>query len=174
MIITLLGESNCGKSTIGKKLADTLDIKYVSSGDIARSMSEDVNRSLNNGDLAPEDAMREEILKRISDTNGNIILDGFPRFEDQYKWLNGFGYDIVNIIIEVPYSQIVARSKSRHRADDCSIEKKHKFYEENTLPMIREIAKYGDIVWTYSNFDGEDIDETVNLICDNIRRLENC
>lgn len=172
MIITLIGESNCGKSTIGKRLADALDIKYVSSGDIARSMSEDVNRSLNNGDLAPEDAMREEILKRISDTNGNLILDGFPRFEDQYRWLNEFGYGIINIVIEVPYSQIVERARSRHREDDCSIEKKHKFYEESTLPMINDIAKHGDI-WTYSNFDGE-IDETVNLICDNIRRLENC
>ena len=47
--IILIGAPCVGKSTIGKNLQDILGIKYISSGDIARSMGDDVNELINSG-----------------------------------------------------------------------------------------------------------------------------
>ena len=139
--IVLLGQSNSGKSTLGKVVAHKLGIRYISSGDIARSMKDvQIQKDLNSGEMAPEDKMREMILREINSCETSYILDGFPRFYEQYEWLNQhIDYDLVYVNIEVPYEDILSRAMSRSRRDDHYISKKMQFFEENTEPMICEI-----------------------------------
>ena len=85
--IIMLGVTTSGKSTIGKYLANELGLRYISSGDIARQMH--VDELLNKGELAPEDEMRKRILEAINDTQVSYVLDGCPRFYEQYAWLKG-------------------------------------------------------------------------------------
>lgn len=147
--IILLGQSNSGKSTIGKAVARMLGIRYISSGDIARSM--DIQKDLNSGKMAPEDKMREMILQKISH-NEPYILDGFPRFYEQYEWLNQHvNYPLIYMNIDVPREDILARAALRNRSDDDSINKKMQFYEEKTEPMIRKMIRNGEYVYNINN-----------------------
>ena len=49
--VIMLGASNSGKSTIGKVVAERLNLRYIASGDIARQMN--INSDLAEGKLPP-------------------------------------------------------------------------------------------------------------------------
>lgn len=164
--VILLGESNSGKSTIGREVAKKLNMRYISSGDIARKMSEDVQEQLNNGKLAPEQEMREAILKSINNDTTPFMLDGFPRFYDQYEWINqSVGCEFVYIIIDVPRDDIISRATSRGREDDNAIFEKIKFYDENTRPMIEEmIINENENIYCINNPNNADISNGIELL----------
>ena len=135
--IILIGQSNSGKSAMGKAVAEKLDIRYISSGDIARNMS-GIQDRLNSGKMAPESEMRWAIFKEITSSEESYILDGFPRFEEQNNWLVNileWWYDhsmshiqhkLTYVYIDVTEDDIISRAKSRGRSDDKSIKKKMK------------------------------------------------
>ena len=164
--IILLGESNSGKSTIGKEVAKMLKVRYISSGDIARKMSEDVRRHLNNGGLAPEEEMREEILKAITSDTTPFMLDGFPRFCEQYDWLNESleECEFIYVIVDVPRKDILRRSVARQRDDDKSIMTKIGFYDKYTKPMIMHIIRNEKMVYTIKNPNGADVSRNIELL----------
>lgn len=143
--ILLIGPPCSGKSTVGKELALSLGYKYISSGDIARKMAEedDSTDSLNAGNMAPEDRMREEIAK-IFNNGGNIVLDGFPRFEEQWKWLMSrfFNYEFAYVVIDVPTLTLFDRAANRGRADDISFMNRMEYYMKNTAPMINQMDSH--------------------------------
>ena len=169
--IVLLGESNSGKSTIANGILNKKDYRYISSGDIARRISD--KELLDSGQLAPEQLMRKHILTEINDDNKTFILDGCPRFYEQYEWLNqSVLCDLIYIYIDVPYEQIKNRAKLRGRSDDNSLDIKHEFWETNTMPMIREMIKCGETVYTFNNNDGDNICKIVNNIIDILEEIE--
>ena len=141
--IVLIGPPCSGKSSVGKLLASNIRFKYVSSGDIARKMAEEDGtiENLNAGRMAPEDRMRTEI-EDILRTDDDIILDGFPRFMDQYKWLieRFFGREFLFILVDVPTLSLFCRAADRHRADDGAFIERLEYYKNNTVPMIRKIG----------------------------------
>lgn len=164
--IVLIGQSNSGKSAIGKEVAERLGIRYISSGDIARSM-DGIQDSLNSGEMAPEDVMRDMVLRNIKSSKMSYILDGFPRFYDQYRWFKDvIDHELVFVLINVPDRDILERAKLRGRDDDSSIKKKMEYFKDNTVPMIRE-------VFTNKSHDVYIIDNgNHTLIDDNISRLK--
>ena len=163
--IILLGKSNSGKSTLGKVVARKTNARYISSGDIARSMTDNLS-SLNKGNLAPESEMRSAILDAISSEDTSFILDGFPRFYEQYEWLNQVvNCDLIYVIISVPSEQIISRAINRGRSDDRSIRSKLEFYEENTKPMIKNIIDNGEIVYDINNDNDADIQGNISTLC---------
>jgi adenylate kinase family enzyme len=105
--IVMLGESNSGKSTISKivqkKLAENgMNVRYISTGDLARQFA-DANK-LNAGQMADEQTMRNEIIKAIRSDDTSFILDGCPRFYEQYVWMNSeFDIRFAYFYISVPY-----------------------------------------------------------------------
>lgn len=164
--IVLLGQSNSGKSTLGKVVAERYGIRYISSGDIARSMKDaQVQKDLNSGEMAPEDKIRSMILHEINSSDKPYILDGFPRFYEQYEWLNqNIDYDLIYVSIEVPYEDILARAMQRSRRDDGHISKKMEFYEQKTEPMIRDIFADGCNVYVISNGNDRSIREGIDAL----------
>lgn len=167
MIVVLIGRPCSGKSTLGKSVASNLGIKYISSGDIARKLAsehEDTKELLDNGHLAPEDMMRDAILSEIKQYD-NMILDGFPRFYDQYKWLLKYTphHRMVFMVVDVDVDTAYIRSTERNRSDDGSFAKRNQFYEENTVEMMKMIIESNrhDIYTTNST-----------NVFDNIRILE--
>ena len=164
--IVLLGQSNSGKSTLGKVVAERYGIRYISSGDIARSMKDiQLQKDLNSGEMAPEDKMRSMILHEINSSDKPYILDGFPRFYEQYEWLNqNIDYDLVYVSIEVPYEDILARAMQRSIRDDGYISKKMEFYEQKTEPMIRDIFADGCNVYIISNGNDRSIREGIDAL----------
>lgn len=164
--VILLGMSNSGKSTIGKKVAEMLGMRYISSGDIARSMSEEIQGILNQGELAPENIMRERILSAINDADIDFILDGFPRFYEQYEWLNQVtsNVDFLYVYIDASYTDIMNRSIARGRCDDGSITRKFEMFYNHTRPMLEEITKT-DKVYYINNGEGNSIYDSICTLC---------
>lgn len=151
-IIVLIGPPCSGKSTIGKMVAGKMpSTYYISSGDIARKMakhSDIVKHDLDSGRLAPEFKMRNDILTALKSAfshSQTIILDGFPRFYDQFRWLG----QMVPVDIEIHYimvyaklSIIIERSNARGRSDDKSLERRLDYYYNTTLKDLQPYVEY--------------------------------
>ena len=101
--IVLLGKAGCGKGTQAKLIAETFNLKHISTGDLIR---ENVQNNTENGiiaskymyagELVPDILILKILLRHIKeqqdkynkiDYNG-FIFDGFPRNEKQAKMLN--------------------------------------------------------------------------------------
>lgn len=168
MIAILLGETNSGKSTIGKAVAQRLDDwVYVSSGDIARQITS--KEDLDVGKFAPESKMRSQIVNMINGEyrNNNIILDGFPRFIDQYEFLHSItSDDLMFIHVNVPHDEIENRARLRGRSDDMALNEKFKFWQEQTVPMIKQIIENQEEIYTISNGDNDNVYENVEKVCE--------
>lgn len=153
--IVLVGAPCSGKSAVGIMTASSpsLNIAYVSSGDIARQMAtvnRQIKEDLANGKMAPEDMMRRSISDRLwqhfhRDDKDIVILDGFPRFGDQATWLRSeipSNIDIKYVLFDVRIPTIIERSAHRGRDDDKSLVQRLKYYYNTTF---RELRKYIDI-----------------------------
>jgi adenylate kinase family enzyme len=129
-------------------VAQTLDMPYVSSGDIARSMAiQDrcVGAALNRGEMAPEDAMRQEIyrvLYKLYFNDRGFVLDGFPRFDEQYLWLMKRFPSLMYYVINTDISVCKHRTMYRGRPDDngSSFDRRMEYYDTYTRPMISMIG----------------------------------
>lgn len=154
-IIIMLGPPCSGKSICGKRYAIYNDMEYISSGDIARNMGEDILKSINDGNLAPEDMMRNSIKDKIRSCNNDIVLDGFPRFVDQFEYLKEKVLEqddkLIFVMIDTTTKKIIDRSSRRGRIDDNKIYKRLSWYVENTLPMIEHIMHKGETLLTVLN-----------------------
>lgn len=151
--IVLVGAPCSGKSSVGKLVANKLNIKYVSSGDIARTIANNddtVKNDLEMGKLAPESQMRGAISSAIYnsvilDDDNTIILDGFPRFGEQAEWLQNLishKIKIYYVLLYTPLSTIIERSINRNRSDDKSLEKRLDYYYNTTY---KDLHDYIDI-----------------------------
>ena len=136
-----------GKSTIAKLYSKLYGCEYISSGDIARKMAEDdsdVFTALQNGAFAPEKRMRDAIADRISLCTSNktsFILDGFPRFDDQDRFLNTVlaicDVRKIYVLVDVDKETCIKRAEHRNRFDDKAIEDRIDYFNESTLPVFK-------------------------------------
>lgn len=170
-IIVMLGPPCSGKSTCGKRYAIDNNMIYISSGDIARNMGDDILKSVNDGNLAPEDMMRNSIKNKVRLYDCDIILDGFPRFVDQFKYLKEkiLRHDdkLIFVMIDTTMNKIINRSLCRGREDDNKIYKRLLWYVENTLPMIEYIVHNGEILITLNVVEESQYDaynKMINLL----------
>lgn len=79
MIITISGLHGTGKSTIGKKIAETFNLRYYSTGEAFRELAKEQNMSLKEftefAEKTPEiDIMLDKKINNIA-SMGNIIID---------------------------------------------------------------------------------------------------
>ena len=151
--VVLVGGPCSGKSSAGKIAAEILDAVYISSGDIARNMAQDsaiIKNDLMLGKLAPEDSMRNAISNRLwyyfkRMDRGIVILDGFPRFGGQAKWLRKelpHNIDVRYVEIYAPLSTIIERSSARNRDDDKNLETRLKYYYGVTHRELNDRIEY--------------------------------
>ena len=94
--IILLGPPGCGKGTQGRRIAETLRIPIISSGDILRGnirqcteLGVRAQRAVDRGELVPDELIFEMLLCRLSETDcdGGFVLDGIPRTIRQAEFL---------------------------------------------------------------------------------------
>ncbi len=97
MNIILIGAQGSGKGTQAARLAKSLDIKHIASGDLFRQaisegteLGAQVKDYLDRGDLVPDSLTVSMILGRISepDCANGVLLDGFPRTIAQARALD--------------------------------------------------------------------------------------
>ncbi len=94
MILVFLGAPGAGKGTQAKKLAQDMNLKHISTGDMLReeikketSLGKRAKEYMDRGELVPDEliiAMIEQALPKDS----GIVLDGFPRTVAQAQALD--------------------------------------------------------------------------------------
>lgn len=135
-VIALMGRAGSGKSTLGKRIAEELGYKYLSTGDLARTLS-DLDWQAK-GQFAPEDQVRAMVTKAIAEaTEPVVILDGMPRMADQVYFLMDL-YDVSFICVVVDEEVARARLMERGRTDDTdrAIEERLATYRRNAPAIM--------------------------------------
>jgi len=114
--VVLLGPPGAGKGTQAVKLARTLGLLHLSSGDILRAerqaktqLGRQAQDFMDRGVLVPDDVILTMMMDHISrpEASGGFLLDGFPRTVAQAEGLDerlarkGARIDIVaNMVVE--------------------------------------------------------------------------
>ena len=152
MRIVLLGPPGAGKGTQATKLAESLGVPQISTGDLFRhnisagtKLGLEAKQYLDAGDLAPASLTNALVDDRLNDSDvaGGFILDGFPRSVEQAEALHDMleRRDLkLDAVLEfrVPEDELVQRLEGRGRADDTEdvIRNRMKVYRDETAPLL--------------------------------------
>ena len=134
MIIVILGAQGSGKGTVGRKLAEELDIVYLSTGEIFREniknnteLGKEANKYILTGNLVPDELTNKIVMDRLSKEdvlNQGVLIDGYPRTVEQCKKLDemmevlGINIDIA-IGLDVGYDELIHRITTRRICKVC-------------------------------------------------------
>ena len=154
----LLGAPGCGKGTQAARLATTLGIPAISTGEMLRAAvaaGSDLGRRVEgvmaSGALVDDDLMAEVVRDRLSqpDAAGGFLLDGYPRTAPQAETLedihNGSQIDHV-VTIDVPDGELIQRIVLRGRGDDDTeevVRERLEVYAAQTEPLIAHYEGLG-------------------------------
>lgn len=147
----ILGPSGSGKSAQADRLAVSRRYVHLSSGDLLRAKaSPEVQADIRAGKLAPSnvtEALVEEVIAGI-DPNLPILLDGFPRMNEQVDWLEEFlsksGRKLQRVIfLNVPDGELALRLQKRQRNDDTptASAERYKQFKKATMDVVKHYRK---------------------------------
>ncbi len=144
--IVIIGMPGAGKDTQAERLAAKTNAVIIKTGDIARDIAKadtEVAAILQEGGLIPDSLVNERVEQAIANTTqeATIIFDGFPRREQQARWLDGvIGGDAKLCVYYLRIAKRTAeeRLSVRGRADDQSVVIKHRLevFERETAPVL--------------------------------------
>lgn len=153
MIVLLFGAPGTGKSTYARYIAEQAHLKWVSTGEVFREIAKTnprIKSVLNSGQLLPDDEVNEILFQKLVETEGNFILDGYPRTVGQaesfHKFLQGQNWAIDQVFhLQVPVEVVLQRMASRGRPDDTpdTIEGRFKIFEAQTAPVLDYFKSLG-------------------------------
>jgi adenylate kinase len=147
--VVFVSRPGSGKGTQGKRLAERLEVQYLSTGDLLRrhiasstALGRAVARVVNSGGLIPT-LLMVAIVEGCVDAGG-YVLDGFPRTVDQASTLLGHSCLAPNLAVEllVPPELAMSRLASRGRVDDTAavVRQRLALYENETAPVLDLLA----------------------------------
>ena len=155
-MIVLMGVAGSGKSVLGRKVADTLGLPWLSTGEFLRMMvAGERRREMIAGKLLDDSEVIElaDKIFHMIDTKEEFILDGFPRTVAQADWLiaqhNAGLIKITSVLhLEASEEVVAERLLSRGRQDDTreAISARFNEYKAVTLPMIKDFEDKGLVV----------------------------
>ncbi len=128
MRLVLLGPPGSGKGTQGERLAGSLHVPRISTGDILRrnvaqgtELGRKAKTFMDSGGLVPDDLVIAMVADRLRepDARGGFILDGFPRTIAQAEALSKLTPldAVVNLFLEP--EELVKRSAGRRVCPKC-------------------------------------------------------
>jgi adenylate kinase len=150
--VVLLGPPGAGKGTQAVRLAKSLKVPHVSSGDIFREnlknqteLGVTAKTFIDRGQLVPDDVTIAMIKERLSrpDCSDGAILDGFPRTPLQAQALeqilNQFGCDLCAVIhIKIAEEVLVQRIAGRRTCREAG----HIFHVAFNPPKVDGICDF--------------------------------
>ncbi len=131
--IVLLGPPGAGKGTQAREMMKAFGVPQISTGDMFRhhvgqgtELGKKAKEIMERGELVSDDivcAMVDDRLRQPDCANG-MILDGFPRTEEQAKRLDGLieaaGFSpVVAVNLKVRYDSLVKRLTGRRTCSVC-------------------------------------------------------
>ena len=139
----LIAAPAAGKGTISKYIEDKYNYKHISTGDLLREevrnntdIGKEIKPLLEKGSLVGDNIIEEVLLKELSKTNSNIILDGYPRTLNQAKKLDELlikaNVELSNVInIDIDKEIAIERITNRLVCDNCKSVYNKKLIKEN-------------------------------------------
>jgi adenylate kinase len=157
MKIILLGIQGSGKSTQAKNLSEVLNIPVISIGGILRSSIEEGDEevcrlypkeALDAGKMAPTKLVNKLLVREMNRFD-DCIIEGYPRREEQAKFILEKTIDEIVIELILPEDIAVERLKNRGRSDDedSAILERIEVYNSEITP-IRKIFKDASVYKT--------------------------
>ena len=131
----LLGSPGAGKGTQAQRLAETLGVPHVASGDLFREhvdrgteLGREAQAYMDRGDLVPDEVTIRMVAERLArpDCASGFVLDGFPRTVAQAEALEralvkmGMALDVVPLI-QVGEEVALARLAGRWTCRECGV-----------------------------------------------------
>ncbi len=133
MNLVMLGPPGAGKGTQAALLAEKLGIPHVATGDLFREALQNetelgltAKSYMERGELVPDEVTVAMVRERLAkpDSEGGVILDGFPRTIEQAKALSdllaerGQAIDAA-LFIDATEDELVRRLSSRWTCRHC-------------------------------------------------------
>lgn len=164
--LLIVGPPGAGKGTQASRIAAAYGIPAISTGDIFRAniaegtpLGVRVKAILDSGGLVSDALTNEIVADRLSqpDATGGFLLDGYPRTEEQVRFLDeilavdGDRLDAV-IRLVADEDEVVRRLRLRAielgRSDDTEDVIRHRqdLYARETAPLLAEFAGRGLLV----------------------------
>jgi adenylate kinase len=123
--IVLLGPPGSGKGTQAVRLAASLGVPHISTGDLLRSevqnrtaLGREAQRFMDRGELVPDQVVAEMIKHRVQGTSG-FVLDGFPRNVKQAQILESVTEVDRALHFRLDREEIVRRLSARRVCSQC-------------------------------------------------------
>ncbi|HEX7615823.1 MAG TPA: adenylate kinase [Thermoanaerobaculia bacterium] len=181
--VVFFGPPGSGKGTQASRLAASLGIPQISTGDLLRShvsrgtaLGRVAKPIMESGALVPDDLVTKMLKERLAepDAKNGAIFDGYPRTVAQAQslevLLNEAGGRVEAVLfIDVPdgilVDRLLKRATLEGRADDTreTIAERLRVYREKTAPLADLYAKAGVLV----TIDG---DRSVEAVAADVRR----
>ncbi len=161
MRIVLMGPPGAGKGTQAVKVAESLQVPHISTGEIFRAnlaagtpLGHEAQRYMEAGEYVPDEVTNSMVAARLaeSDASAGFILDGYPRTLAQVAELDSIlaGLDTaLDKVVEITadtdevVARLLNRAKEQGRADDTEevIRRRMDVYAEQTEPLVRVYAE---------------------------------
>lgn len=164
MRLLIMGPPGAGKGTQAAKIAQTLDIAHISTGDLFRAnlsqgtaLGLEAKKYMDAGDYVPDSVTNDMVRDRLtqSDAQAGFLLDGYPRTVAQVTELDEMlGEHVLDrvLVLRADTDEVVARLLNRAhqqgRADDTEevVRRRLEIYEEQTAPLIDLYSSRGILV----------------------------
>ncbi|BAY88406.1 adenylate kinase [Tolypothrix tenuis PCC 7101] len=178
--LIFLGPPGAGKGTQSQKLAQSLQIPHISTGDILRQAMKDqtplgvkAQSYVDSGELVPDELVQDLVQERLgqADAQSGWILDGFPRKVSQAEFLaklletiHQAGERVVNL--DVPDDVVVARLLARGRKDDSEevIRRRLEIYRSETAPLINYYRDRQKLLTVNGNQSPEEVTDALHKV----------
>ncbi len=176
-LFLIIGAPGSGKTTDAQIIAEhDENIAHYSTGELLRAevasgseLGKIIGKRMSAGELVPVEVALDTIVKAINgSTCSTILIDGYPRSDEQMMGLDSVLKKEPNIVlkavIEVVVSEKVAMNRvlGRNRGDDDNIEVFKNRMRIYTEPL-KNIQKFYESKKLLHKIDGErDIESVVN------------
>ncbi len=160
-MIIFFGPAGAGKSVQGQILSARMGWRWLSIGQLLRDTHDpEIIQTMHRGELIPSEqscAIMGDAIAKAGDIQ-QIVLDGFPRAEDQAQWLidsqptHNRAIGLV-VVLEVPREELLKRLAIRGRADDTpeAIDERLAIYRQEIYPIL---GKFSDQSIPVIHIDG--------------------
>jgi adenylate kinase len=175
-VFLVFGPQGSGKSTQGERLATQLNLPFFDTGtELRRLAAEDsetgrhIKAQMSTGGLVNSQYFETIIDDFVAghDISRGLVIDGFPRVEEQTWVLEKFAKTrnlavtgvLIQITDQTSRARLKLRAQTEHRQDDTDqiVTKRLATYQRETVPVINYLRQHYQLV----EIDGEPNMDTV-------------